>query len=586
MNTDRVVTNERVDDIPLLLVRQDEMGIAKLIDEHFVPHGNWQGASPGEIIVVWLTFILSEGDHRLNQVEEWFGKRCETIRHYVGADLTAQDFADDRLAILLRELGDDASWSAFESALNRQTIRVYDLSSERIRLDATTVSGHWQVTEEGLFQYGHSKDHRPDLPQLKVMLSTLDPLGMPLVTTVVGGNRADDPLYLPAIEAVRQSLGRSGLLYIGDVKMAAIDTRTTVAAQDDYYLCPLSEVQVPREKLLEWIAPTLDEPSRLTPVNRIQADGKSVHIADVFERHVEQSGAIAGEPVTWDERQLLTRSTKYALSQTKSLHWRIYRAQEEIAVLHERKQGKSRLETRQQFELAVEKILDHHQVAGLLDVAYETTVHERHVRKYGDRPARIERQEETMVSATVNQAAVDALVQTLGWRVYATNAPDSLLPIEEAVVAYREQFTAERAFGRLKDKPLSLTPMYLEKDDHATGLVRLLSLGLRILSLLEYSVRRSLQQTQTEIRGLYAGNPKRATQSPTAERLLSAFKDIILTVIHEPDAVSYHLTPLSDTQSRILALLGLDDSLYLSLVQYPSWIPPNSWKSPGDLHEP
>ena len=42
---------------------------------------------------------------------------------------------------------------------------------------------------------GHSKDHRPDLPQVKVMQAILDPLAMPLVTDVVAGGRADDPLY-------------------------------------------------------------------------------------------------------------------------------------------------------------------------------------------------------------------------------------------------------------------------------------------------------------------------------------------------------------------------------------------------------
>jgi hypothetical protein len=46
-------------------------------------------------------------------------------------------------------------------------------------------SGYWTVTEEGLFQFGHSKDHRPDLLQVKVMLSALDPMGMPVATQVV-----------------------------------------------------------------------------------------------------------------------------------------------------------------------------------------------------------------------------------------------------------------------------------------------------------------------------------------------------------------------------------------------------------------
>ena len=60
------------------------------------------------------------------------------------------------------------------------------------------------VTPEGLFQLGHSKDHRPDLPQVKIAMSVLDPLGLPLTTTVVAGQTADDPLYLPEIAKVRQ----------------------------------------------------------------------------------------------------------------------------------------------------------------------------------------------------------------------------------------------------------------------------------------------------------------------------------------------------------------------------------------------
>lgn len=80
----------------------------------------------------------------------------------------------------------------------------------------------------GYFSTVMSIDHRPDLAQVKLMLSTLDPLGMPIATEVLPGNKADDPLYIPAIERVRSTLNHSGLLYIGDCKMAALSTRGVV----------------------------------------------------------------------------------------------------------------------------------------------------------------------------------------------------------------------------------------------------------------------------------------------------------------------------------------------------------------------
>ncbi|ARV57953.1 hypothetical protein BZZ01_04240 [Nostocales cyanobacterium HT-58-2] len=60
---------------------------------------------------------------------------------------------------------------------------------EQVRLDATTISGHHLISEEGLFQFGHSKDD-PNLPQVKLMMGMIDPLGIPLVTEVVSREQA------------------------------------------------------------------------------------------------------------------------------------------------------------------------------------------------------------------------------------------------------------------------------------------------------------------------------------------------------------------------------------------------------------
>ena len=68
MHEKPTVITERVDDIPLLLAHLERMGVQRLLDEHFLTHGNWAGLSLGWIAVVWLTHILSEADHRLNQL--------------------------------------------------------------------------------------------------------------------------------------------------------------------------------------------------------------------------------------------------------------------------------------------------------------------------------------------------------------------------------------------------------------------------------------------------------------------------------------------------------------------------------------
>lgn len=74
------VTTERVDDIPLLLAQLARMSVRPLLDAYLPTHGNWQGLSLGTVSVGWLTFILSQGDHRLDSPAgfPWSCSACRT----------------------------------------------------------------------------------------------------------------------------------------------------------------------------------------------------------------------------------------------------------------------------------------------------------------------------------------------------------------------------------------------------------------------------------------------------------------------------------------------------------------------------
>jgi transposase len=541
------------------------MGLQPLLDEHFPTHGNWVGLSLGWVTVIWLTHILSQADHRLNHVEPWAEKRLHTLRRSIGQRVHPLDLSDDRLAAVLEALSDDARWGTFEGALTQQLLRVYDLKPECVRVESTTASGYWTVTEDGLFQFGHSKDHRPDLPQVKVMLSALDPLGMPVATDVVAGQRADDPLYIPAITRVQESLGQRGLLYVGDCKLGALETRAFIQAGGDYYLCPLSEIQLPPEALEGYLAPVWTGQQPLTRVARAAGHGKHAWIADGYEWLELLSMDVAGEACVWTERRLVVRSRQLARAGEAALRARLAKAQAAVAALNDRGRGKRRFTERTAVQVAVEAILTRYRVQGLLAVRYTERVQERPLRRYGSRPATVHVERHMRVAAVVSRRAVAIAVRRLGWRVYATNAPADQLPLPQAVLAYRSEYLIERSFGRLKGQPLSLTPMYVEREDHATGLIRLLIVGLRVLTLLEFVVRCRLAATGTQLAGLYAGNPKRTTAQPTAERLLEVFQELTLTIIRQGPHRHYHLTALSAVHRRIIALLELPMDIYTRL---------------------
>src|SRR6266516_1493166 len=156
------IIRERVDDIPLLLAQLERMGVPALWAEHFPTHGNWVGLNLGWVTAIWLSHMLSQADHRLNHVQPWAKQRLHILRGCTGQWVHPLDVSDDRLAAVLEALSDDVRWRGLEGALTRQLLRVYDLQPERVRVDSTTASGDWVVTEDGLFQFGHSQDHRPD----------------------------------------------------------------------------------------------------------------------------------------------------------------------------------------------------------------------------------------------------------------------------------------------------------------------------------------------------------------------------------------------------------------------------------------
>ena len=564
--------HERVDDIPVIIALFFKLRVAELIDKHFPTNGNRTGLSLGQMCVLWLTFILSQADHRLNQVEPWVAEHQITLSRCLGCDVQPRDCTDDRLATGLDYLNVGQCWQAFEADLNGSIIRTYELKTERVRLDTTTAAA--SVTPDGMFQFGHSKDHRPDLPQLKISLSVLDPIGLPLTTTVVAGNAADDPLYLPEIAKVRQSIGHSGLLHIGDCKLGSLENRADIVAHKDYYLCPLSAVQVAAAEMDRLLAPVFAEQQSLVDVYLPAPDGAArtepdldERIAVGFETTVRLSGQDAsGKTRTWNERRLVIRSVRFASAQTLSLDKRIARAQKEIAALNERKQGKPRIESQAQAQAAAQRIVEAHRVSEFLRLEVECEVNERSKRAYGGRPQTTVREENFLLHSAVDQAAREQAVRRLGWRVYATNQTGSELPLEKAVWAYREQYQIEQGFGRLKGCPLSLAPFYLQYEHRIVGLILLLTIALRVLVLAQFVAREKLKEQGQKLSGVYAGQPGRQTENPTTEMLLRAFRGMTLSQITVGGETHWHLTRLSETQKRILKLLGLSTKTFLTLI--------------------
>ena len=107
MTTTPQLTHELVNDVPVLMHSQSVRDVLTLdhsLDAIWPRHGNWQGLSPGQVLVTWLAHVLSEGDHRMSQVQDWANTLPHTLATLLGQPVRATDLTDDRLAEVARHL--------------------------------------------------------------------------------------------------------------------------------------------------------------------------------------------------------------------------------------------------------------------------------------------------------------------------------------------------------------------------------------------------------------------------------------------------------------------------------------------------
>ena len=570
--SDLVMITERVDDVALLIGQMVKMGFVEVLDRHLPRHWKQRRLSWGWTAVIWLAYILTEGDHRKVSVEAYINGMQRTLSRLSGQVIAPLDFSDDRLSHLLQHLSQPRYWHKIEQDLNARSLEVHALSSEVIRCDATTVSGDHDVTDGGLLQFGHSQDV-PSRPQIKVMTGSLDLLGMPLATDVLSGERADDGLYIPLIERIEAGMRTTDLLFVGDCKMSALATRAYVAGRQHVYLSPLPLTGATAEAMAEWISEGIakDRAGELERIFRFNHRAEAVLAAEGYA--FERTCCPEEGEAEWAERVLVVRSPVHAERQTQGLDKRLATAEKKLAALTPaRGRGKRQISAEATLIETIDHVLKEQRVDGLLTVEWERQV-ERHTHYVGrgrGSATRAQRMSENIryhiTRITRQDGAIKTLSQRFGWKAFVTNAPQERLSLADAVLCYRNEYRIERIFNRLKSR-VHIAPLYVKRDDQIEGLTYLLTLGIRVLTVMEFVLRRSLQNDQVKLPGLHPENRQKRTDTPTAERLLKAFADVSLTMLKTiaGEDLLCQLTPLSEVQREILQRLGLGVSLYQQL---------------------
>ena len=114
-----VIITERVDDVALLIGQMVKMGLPEVLDRHIPRHWPQRGLSWGWTAVIWLAYIVTEGDHRKVSVETYVKGMQHSLSHLTAQVVEPLDFSDDRLSHLLTHLSKPAYWHKIERDRNQ-----------------------------------------------------------------------------------------------------------------------------------------------------------------------------------------------------------------------------------------------------------------------------------------------------------------------------------------------------------------------------------------------------------------------------------------------------------------------------------
>jgi transposase len=280
-------------------------------------------------------------------------------------------------------------------------------------------------------------------------------------------------------------------------------------------------------------------------------------------------GAPDGDMV-WNERVMVVRSPMQAHHQAAGLDKRLHHAETHLrALTPPRGRGKRPSTDAATLVEAMDLVRTAHRGEGLRSVAWENQVEQttqdvgrgrgscsrekRVIQKIRDHIPHIARQADTGT----------ALSQRVGWQAFVTQAGAKRLSLQEAVLDYRHDYRVARICHRLNSRG-HIAPLCVKRNEHIEGLTDLLTLGVRVCTVMEFVLRQSLETAQTSLPGLHPEHQHKMTHTPTAERLLQAFAGIALTIIQHAagEDILRRLTPLSGLQKDILQWLGLGAALY------------------------
>jgi transposase len=470
---------------------------------------------------------------------------------------------DDRVGRALDVLF-DADRGTLLCELVLRAVREFSIDTSQLHNDSTSLVLHGDYDAADGRQRGgkatvaaargHSKDHRPDLKQLVLILTVTADGAVPLTHRLVAGNTTDDQTHIATWDELRALTGTAAFLYVADSKLCTREQMSHIDRQGGRFVTVLPRSRREDGQLRDWMTTATPDWSEA-----VRRPGKRKDDPDqVYRVAPAPFCSSEGYRIVW-----VHSSVKAHLDET-ARHQRIQRTLKALTDLNERLTGpRARITTSVAVEDAAREIIDHSGAEDYVTFTITETTEERYRQEKRGRPGKDTRYRKIhktsfAVTASVDADSVRRDAASDGCFPLITNSRD--LTDAEVLIAYRYQPNLEKRHHQLKSVH-DAAPVTLKSPARIEALFACQFIALLCCCLIERELRNAMTDRQITDLPLYPED--RDCTAPTAARVFDHLAPLqrhhLTRDGHAVQTFDPQLTPL---QAQLLNLLDIPTTAY------------------------
>ena len=537
MSIKEVIT-EGLDHLGLVSAIAKDLGIVEKIDERLKTESSEVKVSMGQRALALIINGLGFSDERLYVVPDFFATK--PVDRLIDVDVKAEYLNDDALGRMLDSIYEYGSSRLF-SEIAFEIGQEEGLLGKSAHLDTTSLSLQGNYPEqtpdkEGLkITYGYSKDHRFDLKQVVLSLTTTGKAGFPCWMEALNGNSSDKVSFHETIKKVRRFSNEMkkapNFTWVAD---CALYTASKLLVTQD--LRWLTRVPESIKEARQWVCQPEESIAWKDLGNGYSISSKESNYGGLEQRWI----LVYSQQAYNREKKTLEKKIEKEFDLAKKALWHlgnnVFSCEKEA------------LQSLEKFK----KSYKYHQASCEIE----------RIQQYGSRGRPKKSEQKCTVGYKItgtieaNKQAIEEHLTRKGRFILATNIMDAkALPNETILKEYKEQSQVERGFRFLKDPWFMVDSVFLKKPERIEALMVIMTLCLIVYNVGEFRLREALRDRDETL----PNQVGKSIQNPTLRWIFKKLRDIaVVKILDDPDRKKYRIviSNIDDLTERIVRYFG------------------------------